>query len=231
MSDGRQKVLITGSKGLIGHWIAHYSSSLHETILSTRDPEALHYLDLSDPNSIHNILNKVCPNTIVNCAGITSIASAAGDPSLSQSVNTESVALISRWCSTNNARLIHFSTDFVFDGKASFYNEDSETIPQSIYGATKLNSEKAALTNNRNTAVVRTSLVYGYHPELSRLNFPLFIKQVLEKGESLNITADQFRSPTYVEDLATATVQLMRSDFTGLLHLAGPQRISVMQFA
>ena len=91
--------------------------------------------------------------------------------------------------------------------------------------------ERAALEANANSVVIRTSLVYGYVNELSRLNFPLFIISKLRKGERLDITSDQFRSPTYAGDIAHAVLKLIESDYTGILHLSGPTRRSVYEFA
>jgi dTDP-4-dehydrorhamnose reductase len=172
----------------------------------------------------------VNPNIIINTAGVTAIGKAYENSSEARIINVDSVEQIALWCQRNSARLIQFSTDFVYEGEKTMYVETDFVNPISIYGQTKLQSELVAQRSNPNTAIIRTSLVYGYHT-LSRLNFPLLVKSRLDQGKRLAITADQFRSPTYVYDLANATLDLAHSDFIGTINLAGPQRISIYDFA
>jgi len=111
------------------------------------------------------------------------------------------------------------------------YNESDPCLPISSYGQSKLNSESILLAELKNSAIVRTVLVYGYANSLSRSNFPLFIKTHLEKGKTLTITADQFRTHTHAEDLAKATMDLALSEHCGIFHIAGPEYLSVFEFA
>ena len=108
--------------------------------------------------------------------------------------------------------------------------EDDDINPLSYYGFSKFESEKIALSL-ASAVVIRTSLVFGYANNLSRNNFPLWLINELHQNKELTITADQFRSPTYVYDLANAIPNLIESYFNGILHLGGSERIGVYEFA
>ncbi len=225
------RVLVLGANGLIGAHILKADPMGYQVMGATRRSNASVAINLENLEQIPEMLDRVKPNSIINCAGITSIHAAMENPILTNVVNVDAVKVIAEWSSQNSVRLIQFSTDFVYDGSKEFFYESDPANPLSIYGKSKLQSEKAALEANANSVVIRTSLVYGYVNELSRLNFPLFIISKLRKGERLDITTNQFRSPTYAGDIAHAVLKLIESDYTGILHLSGPTRRSVYEFA
>lgn len=227
----KRKVLVTGANGLIGGRIAELASSYDIIATSRTKSNWVDFVvDFNDQKDILNLLNHVKPDVVINAGGITAVELAEAKTQEASRVNVEAVKTIADWCDDYRTRLIQFSTDFVFDGQLKSYCETDKTNPLSHYGQTKLESEIVALRLN-SSAVIRTSLVYGATNRMSRSNFPIWIYNELSKGKKLTITADQYRSPTYIDDLAMAVIDLIDHDFCGVMHIAGPERLSVYDFA
>lgn len=233
MSLTEHRIWLTGATGLVGRYLIATAPEQYEVVGTARQNSDSDFiaLDLSDTDQIRNWLKKFQPTTIINAGGITSIQAAASDPAHCHQVNVSAVECMLDYCAKSQAKLIQFSTDFVFDGTATYYEESAPTNSLSTYGATKALAEKLVMDASANHAVVRTSLVYGKHDQMSRSNFMLLVLERLSRGSSMRITADQFRSPTYGEDLALGTWSIFEGDKSGLFHLAGPEGMSVMEFA
>lgn len=236
MSSVGTKVLITGANGLVARHLADLTWPNSTPFLTSRtkvlDAEfAQQSFDWNSLDEIDRFLNHVHPEVIIHTAGVTSVDYAERYPKETQTVNVAAVEAIARWCKTTGCRLVHFSTDFVFDGEQGMYSEEDRPNPISHYGRTKLESESAVLDQLENAAIIRTVLVYGYNAHLSRLNFPLWVKRELEQERTLKITADQYRTPTHAVDLARAAQQLAFSDHRGLFHIAGSEYMNVYELA
>jgi len=120
------------------------------------------------------------------------------------------------------------STDFVFDGKNGDYKETDLPNPLSIYAASKVNGEQILINSDyKNWSIVRTIIVYGEGSNLSRSNIVLWARDALKKGSPLNIIDDQFRSPTWADDLAWGCIQICKLNCTGIYHLSGPETMSI----
>lgn len=232
----KPRLLITGSNGLIGTHIAGFALHRFQVITtskssSTTEIGQFHRFNWSNIDQIGIFLEHINPDIIIHTAGITSIDYAAKHPDETGEINVKAVNEIVRYCQLKKKRLLHFSTDFVFSGTELCYEEADTIGPQSIYAKSKAESERIVLNELSDAAVIRPSLVYGFSKKLARLNFPLFIKKALEEGGTLDITSDQFRTPTYVDDLAEATLILASSNHQGIFHIAGPECINVYEFA
>lgn len=228
----KRKVLVTGANGLIGGRIAELADSDFDiiTMSKTMNEWVDYVVDFKNAEEITEVLNLTNPDVIINAGGITSVEYAEINRAETTQVNVDAVRVFVRWCEERDTRLIQFSTDFVFNGTKDWYCESDIAHPLSHYGQSKLKSEEIAL-NLGSSVVIRTSLVYGLTNHMSRLNFPLWIFNELTKGNALNITADQFRSPTFVDDLAYAAIDLIEHSFNGIIHLAGSKRLNVYDFA
>jgi dTDP-4-dehydrorhamnose reductase len=236
MNNRPPRILLTGCTGLIATHIAELGSEDIDLILTSRSiPEfgsaAFFQFDWNATSKIQTFLSSIKPDIIIHTAGVTSVDYAEQRKPETDAVNVQAVQEIVAWCASNDCHLVHFSTDFVFDGNKGLYAETDEAKPISYYGQSKLKSESLVLGGLQNAVVIRTVLVYGYSRQLSRLNFPIWLKQQLENRNELNITADQFRTPTYAEDLAQATLDLALSDHHGLFHVSGPEYLNVYEFA
>lgn len=172
-------------------------------------------LDLSQPLRVAQVLDDLEPKLVINCAGYTAVDRAESEPEIARAVNTESVEALAEWCHRKNARLVTFSTDYVFDGtKDGGYVESDTTNPLNVYGATKLAGEQLALAAAPDTLVVRTSWVLsGTHP-----NFAATMLR-LARARAVDVVDDQRGRPTLVDDLAPAVMGAITAGATGILHL------------
>ncbi|MEQ9186346.1 MAG: SDR family oxidoreductase [Cryomorphaceae bacterium] len=231
-----KRVLITGSTGLIGRYIASVLDRKHDLHLASRSGQPIAQgptipFNLMQINAISEWLDSLAPEIIIHTAAITSADQAQVQPNDAEVLNVDATAMIADWCQKKGARLIYFSTDFVFDGSRRDVCESDAPKPLSWYGETKWRSEERIRSTLGNHVIIRPILVYGAAVNLSRLNFPLLIRSKLMSGTEMEITADQFRMPTYAMDIAKAVDRLTESEFTGTLHLAGPDWMSVYTFA
>ena len=130
-----------------------------------------------------------------------------------------------------NAHLIHLSTDFIFDGIKGNYKETDTPNPLSYYGLSKLKSEEILINSKIDYTILRTILVFGKVYDMSRSNIVLWVKSMLEKGKEITIVDDQFRTPTYVEDLALACKISMDKKAIGIFNISSNELLSVYEIA
>lgn len=203
------RVAVTGTTGRVGAALCKHLAAQHEII-----PLSRHDLDLSDPDSIDAAWHRLDCDVFINPAGITSLEACEDAPDLAYQVNCMAPARLAHLAADREVKLIHFSTDYVFDGKlAGKRHEGDPASPLSIYGTTKRAGESAVLAFPRHT-VVRVSWVFG--PEKRS-----FIDQIFssaQTGEPLQAIADKFSFPTYTEDLSGWIDAIISSDATGLIH-------------
>jgi dTDP-4-dehydrorhamnose reductase len=185
-------------------------------------------LDLADPAAIVRVLRATRPAVVVNAAAFTDVDRAEREEALATRINGDAVAVLGDECRALKAGLVHYSTDFVFDGASSRpYREDDPTAPLGAYGRSKLAGERALAERGAPAIVLRTAWVYSP----GRRSFVASILRLARERESLRIVADQTGSPTFAGDLATATALLVhglgRDPFAaidearGVYHMAG----------
>lgn len=237
MNTSRKRVLITGASGLVGTKLVEAAGQYGGDFLLTSrnkiDNQAFSWFpfDFSHTDQIHSFLSGLQPEVIIHTAAVTSVDYATDHAGETELINVAAVESIARWCRISHCRFVHFSTDFVFDGKHGMYSETDLPSPISIYGESKWKSEQLVQSLLDDYVIIRTVLVYGYAHSLPRLNFPLWIISRLSEGLQTSVTADQFRTPTLAEDLAKATLNLAFGNHTGIYHIAGPEYMSVFDFA
>jgi dTDP-4-dehydrorhamnose reductase len=185
-------------------------------------------LDLTDPGALRAALRSARPDVVVNAAAFTDVDAAERDEATATKANGEAVAVMGEECRELRAGLVHYSTDFVFDGRASRpYREDDETGPIGAYGRSKLAGERALLGSGAPAIVLRTAWVYSRW----RRSFVSSILRLARERETLRVVADQVGSPTFASDLACATALLVYGvrhdpfgaldEARGVYHLAG----------
>jgi len=217
------KILLLGNTGQVG-W------ELNRTLLTLGELVALDYpqVDMADPKSIQNIVWDIKPHIIVNATAYTDVDKAEEQPELAEAINGVGPGILAEEACKLGAALIHYSTDYVFDGtKGTPYTEEDVPNPLNQYGLSKLHGEQAVQALGGAYLIFRTSWVYS-------LRRPCFVTKVLEWAktqEVLRIVDDQVSSPTWARMLAEATAQVIAQgkgdpmDFlqekTGLYHLAG----------
>lgn len=236
------RILITGANGLLGQALVRRMSRFPEyDVLATGRDDAPRYeggscgyapLDVTDPEAIRDLFQDFAPNVVINCAAMTQVDRCEQDREACWAVNADAVESLAEACKTIGARLVQVSTDFVFDGEEGPYHEDARPEPINYYGRSKLAAENAVRAAGMSKwAIVRTVLVYGTGHELSRSNFVLWLLNELQNGRSVHIVDDQWRTPTYVDDLALGIERLVHFEKTGLYHVSGRELLSVHDFA
>ena len=221
------KVLVIGSDGQLGLEFQKISKSYDSLswFFST-----IKTLDLLKLDSISSSLNNINPSVIINCAAYTSVDKAETESELADIINHKAVDIISKWTSDNNKKLIHFSTDYVFDGLSQTpLNENSFTNPVNEYGLSKLKGEQVCLLNDPTSIIIRTSWLYSSFGN----NFVKTMIELMKKNNTLKVVNDQIGSPTYAYDLAKVIVKIIMYFKTksGLFHYSNEGEISWFEFA
>jgi dTDP-4-dehydrorhamnose reductase len=221
------KVLVIGSDGQLGLEFQKISNSYDSLswVFSTTKT-----IDLSGLETINSFLNDINPSVVINCAAYTSVDKAETESELADIINHKAVDIISKWTSDNNKKLIHFSTDYVFDGLSQTpLNENSFTNPVNEYGLSKLKGEIACLKNDPNSIVIRTSWLYSSFGK----NFVKTMIDLMKKNNSVKVVNDQIGSPTYAYDLAKVIIEIIMNNKnkSGLFHYSNQGEISWFEFA
>jgi dTDP-4-dehydrorhamnose reductase len=201
-SPERKRILVTGGTGQVGGELVKTLAALGEVIAPTRAE-----MDLTDAKSVREMVRAIQPRWIVNPAAYTAVDKAESEPELAYAINAEAVRSMGEAAREAGAAVIHFSTDYVFDGAAKTpYLETDETNPLGVYGASKLAGEKALAESGAAHMIFRTSWVYGGRGK----NFLLTILKLARERETLRIVADQHGAPTWSRDLAEMTAHVIR---------------------
>ena len=207
------KILLTGSAGQLGRELKRSLAPLGELVACDR-----RQIDLSDPDALRTAVRSIAPTVIINAAAYTAVDKAETEAGLADAINAAAPGLLAEEAKRLDARLIHYSTDYVFDGaKASAYREDDATAPLSAYGRSKRQGELAIAASGSRHLVLRTSWVYGLHGA----NFMKTILRLGRERDELRVVGDQVGAPTWTRHLADATTLILasRSTVEGLYHL------------
>jgi dTDP-4-dehydrorhamnose reductase len=220
-------VIVTGAGGQLGQELQRASADYpqFEFIFLRKED-----LAVDDRISVGNYFSKVGPVFCVNCAAYTAVDKAESEKQKAFLVNGEAVGVIAAACKQSATRLIHISTDYVFDGNSSVpLTEEDPVGPINIYGESKLAGEKLAFQKNEQTIVIRTSWVYSEYGN----NFVKVMMRLMKEKESLNVIDDQIGSPTYAADLALAILQICGAEnfIPGIYHYSNEGEISWYAFA
>ena len=234
------KVLVTGSNGFVGYYIVRDLLNSNYTVIATGrgtcrlpfNDKGFTYvpMDFTDPFSIHDVFETHKPDVVIHAGAMSQPDACELNQADAYMVNVEATVHLLTNAEEQNCFFVYLSTDFVFDGREGMYSEEDETAPVNYYGRTKLEAEEAVREYPHSWAIVRTVLVYGKSWS-GRHNIVTLIKSKLEKGEVYNVVDDQYRTPTYVEDLSGGIVAIVRNKKTGVFHLSGKDLMTPYQLA
>lgn len=192
-----RKILLVGKNGQVGWELLRTLSPLGKVIALDQED-----MDLSKPDAIRKKVREIHPGLVVNAAAYTAVDKAESDPDLAMKVNGTAPGLLAEEAKKINAPIVHYSTDYVFDGsKAGAYAEEDATHPLSVYGSTKLAGEEAVRQSGADHLIFRTSWVYGTRGH----NFLLTMLRLAREREELKIIDDQIGAPTWSRMIAEAT--------------------------
>jgi dTDP-4-dehydrorhamnose reductase len=225
------RLLITGASGQLGGYLLMALRDAPEEVIawSGRQSGSLlgrvfHPVDLADPTAVAAAFAEAHPHLVLHVAANARVADCFRDPDQARRVNVDGTARLCALAHQHGARVVYVSTDMVFEGEHAPYREEDIPTPLSVYGRTKAAAEQAVLAEPGN-AVVRLSLLEGP----SVVGKPSFYDeqvQALQQGKPLKLFADEWRTPLALADAAQALLTITRSEFTGLIHVGGPERLS-----
>lgn len=236
------RILITGANGLLGQALVARMSRFPEyDVLATGRDDTSRFregscgyvpLDITDLSAVEATFQDFAPNVVINCAAMTEVNRCEDNRQACWAVNARAVRNLAEQCSDIGARLIQVSTDFVFDGDDGPYREDDRPNPVNYYGRSKLAGENATRDAGLTKwAIARTMLLFGTGHDLGRSNFVLWLVNKLMNDEPVHIVTDQWRMPTYVDDLAVGIERMVHYEKTGIYHLSGRDFVSIHDFA
>lgn len=231
------KLLITGSNGLLGQKLVDYCvqkeidfipTSKGENRNTACPPENYQVMDITNRAEVLAVIAKHRPTHVIHTAAMTNVDQCELNPDECALINVKATRYLVEACNQVNAHFQLLSTDFVFDGEKGNYVEEDEVNPLSVYAKSKVDAEE--IVNKESTtqnSIVRTIIVYGNAENLTKSNIIAWAKSALEKGDPLTIVDDQFRAPTWAEDLAAGCMAVIEQNKTGVFHVAGPETMSI----
>lgn len=216
-----QRILVTGGDGLLAYALRALATPDCElTFLSRAD------FDLTAPAQMRERLDALHPEVVINTAAYNLVERCEQERELSWAVNATGPEMLAKMCAEKNIRLVHYGTDYVFDGeKGSAYVEADVPNPLNHYGAGKLAGEQAVLAASPKHVVMRTSWVFGSHPTQTK-SYVHSVLRAARAGNNIRATTDQASAPTFSEDLAQWTLALIEKNGKGLLHAVNDEGVS-----
>lgn len=228
------RILITGASGLLGLNLALDAAAAHEAFAVDRGtlasaPFQLIKADLLDPAAVRRVLDRSKPEAVIHCAALANLDACEADPDLARQMNAELPARLADACARRNIRLVHISTDAVFDGqKDGIYTEHDMPNPIGVYSQTKLEGERGVLQMNPLAIVARVNF-YGWSLSGKRSLAEFFVNN-LSAGKTVNGFTDVIFCPMLVNHLGGVLLEMIAKGLHGLYHVVGPQAMSKYQF-
>jgi dTDP-4-dehydrorhamnose reductase len=220
------RVLVTGSNGQLGNELRLLATSHPDLEFLFTDVE---YLDITSEIEVEQIFSEYRPSWVINCAAYTAVDKAESEPDKAMLINAHAAGILAKTATKLNARIVHISTDYVFDGMNHRpYKEDDTKNPQGVYAQSKAAGEEKVLKFNTNAIIVRTSWLYSTFGN----NFVKTIRKIGKERGQLKVVADQVGSPTWASDLGGAILTLIKQNAdAGIYHYANEGVCSWYDFA
>jgi len=216
------KIIVVGSNGQLGKEITRQFQSKHELLLYD-----IPSIDITNYQSVVNLISDTNPEVVINAAAYTNVEKAEEDEESAYRVNALGAHNLALACHKYGAKLVHISTDYVFDGKAKIpYEEFDSPNPLSVYGKSKLWGEKLVEQVGGEYYILRTAWLYGDGP-----NFVRTMLKLAEQRDRLTVVADQYGTPTYTKDLVWVIERLIDTEFYGVYNASNQGSCSWQEFA
>ena len=222
-----KKILVTGANGQLGSEIKVLASNYPNFDFVCTDIDDF---PLDQSQEIIANFHRIQPDIVINCAAYTAVDKAEQDKEIANAINHLAIATLATLCHDSGVKLLHISTDYVFDGASPLaYTEEDQPNPKSVYGVTKLAGETACLKNCAESIIIRTAWVYSEFGN----NFVKTMLRLMTEREILNVVNDQVGSPTYAADLAQVILTILDSNKweSGVYHYSNAGEISWFEFA
>lgn len=228
-------VLVFGGNGQVGQELLRALAPLGNVVATTRsgvlpDGSTCEVADFGQPESLPALLDRLHPSVVVNAAAYTAVDRAEQEPELAFLANAQAPGVIARWCAANDVPMVHYSTDYVFNGEGTApYREDEPTAPLGVYGSSKRDGEEAVRAAGGRHLIFRTAWVYASHGG----NFLRTMLRVGAERDELRVVADQVGTPTPAALIADVTVKALQhpDQLSGTWHLTASGQTSWHGFA
>lgn len=228
-------VLVFGGNGQVGQELLRALRGVDEVVAATRsgrlpDGRICEMADLAQPEYLVALLDRVCPDVVINAAAYTAVDSAEREPEAAFAANAQAPGVIARWCASHDVPMVHYSTDYVFDGQGwAPYREGDATAPLGVYGTSKRDGEEAVRAAGGRHLIFRTAWVYASHGG----NFLRKMLKVGAERDVLRVVADQIGTPTSAALIAEVTVKALQHPgrLSGTWHLTASGQTSWYGFA
>ncbi len=226
-----KKVLIIGASGLVGNTLYRILSSQYqvEGTYCGYPCECLVRLDISDRRSVEKVIESFNPDCVFLPAAMTNVDLCEDNKDACIRVNVEGVNNVVSVIKDHPCKLVYFSTEYVFDGKNGPYSEDDKPNPINVYGKAKLEAEYIISSLLKDYLIIRTTGIYGWEPQGKNFVMGLIRRNRLK--ETVKVPVDQISTPTYVEDLAVTSLELVHSGKKEIYNVAGSSLINRLEFA
>lgn len=233
----KNRILITGSNGMLGQRaVQFYSSKENVELLATSVEEksvvnSVEYIssDIKNRDSIKKVIHDYCPDFIVHTAAFTNVDISEKLREDAWKINVKGVEYIAEAARALDAHIIHISTDYIFDGKDGPYSENAKPNPVGYYGRTKLASENTLRISGTFFTILRTNVLYGIALN-SRPDFVRWVVNSLRNNEQIRIVKDQINNPTFIDDLVQAINKIVEFRKTGVYNIGGKEFLSRLDF-
>ena len=227
-----QRLFVTGASGLLGNKLVELAKFKFEVtpLHGTRQlhPNSLQ-IDITNKKRVMKLFDDLKPEIVIHTASETDVDKCEIEKEHAWKVNVQGTRNIAEACQEIKAKIIYISTDYVFDGEKGLYTEEDCPNPINHYGITKLEAEKQVINNCSNYAILRASVLYGWHP--SKMNFATWVISKLEKNQEIAVVEDHYNSPTLADNLAEMAIEVAERNLQGLFHASGCERISRFELA
>jgi dTDP-4-dehydrorhamnose reductase len=231
LNTRKRKLLVTGASGLLGSKIVEIAKNDY-TVIPLHKTKPLHSnslkLDITSTAEVLNLFHKLKPYAVIHAASETNVDKCETQKEHAWKINVEGTRNVAAACKAG-AKLIYISTDYVFDGKKGNYTEDDTPNPINYYAVTKLEGEKQVVQNCKNFAILRTSVLYGWHP--FKQNFATWVITQLGQNKEITVVEDHYNTPTLADNLAEMAIEAIQKDLQGVYHACGSERIGRYEFA
>ena len=226
------RILITGAFGQLGHSLQSVLSkkSNYDLICTGRKlkkGQEVIPLDIRNQVALKELINTTAPDILINLAAMTNVDACELNPKLAGEIN---VAGLEHICDSFKGKIIHLSTDYVFDGTSGPYKENDPLNPISIYGKTKLASEHILLEKDIKNLVIRGNVLYDYSPHTSA-SFLNWVVSSLKGNQEIKVVEDQFNNPTWTRSMSDIIELSIENDLEGIIHWGDSEHISRFEFA
>lgn len=232
------RLLVTGGNGLLGTKLLGAAQGKYQVTSLSRSPLTNRWAgeftfcrgDITDPQQVESVFAQARPDAVIHSAAMTDVDGCETQRDQARLTNVVGTENVAKACARSGAHLLYLSTDYIFDGRAGPYREVDPPAPLSFYARTKLEGEQMVQGWCPQAAIARTSVLYGYAPNV-RGNFVLWVVAQLGAGKEIRIVTDQAGSPTWADHLAEVLLMMVDRRAQGVYHTAGRDGLSRFAFA